>query len=324
MRRSLAVVLVMVAVLGVGVADGVAQPRQFLALGTSTIGGTYYVIGGGMASIINKANPQLNINAEVTGGAFANVALLGQKKIQLALVTNDEVYMAWHGQGKYKSKVTNPRGVLGGHAIIWQMYTLKRTGIKSIADLKGKRISLGAPGSIGNLIGEIVLETYGLKMRRDWTPEYLGHGDGPGALKDGKLDAVLIISSTPTSAIIDLTSSHGSDVVFLMPDRDKLEALLKEHPYWFESKIPARTYKGQEQDVPNSFGASTILVADESVDAGAVYAITKTLLEQNADLVAVHPIGKEWVAENATRGIQGVLPLHPGAERYLKEKGLMR
>jgi TRAP transporter TAXI family solute receptor len=214
--------------------------------------------------------------------------------------------------------------VLGGHAIIWQMYTLKRTGIKSVADLKGKRISLGAPGSVGNLIGEIVLGAHGLRMRRDWTPEYLGHGDGPGALKDGKLDAVLIISSAPTSAIIDLTSSHGSDVVFIMPDRDKLEALLKEHPYWFESKIPAKTYKGQDQDLANSFGASTILVADEAVDAGAVYAVTKTLLEHNQDLVAVHPIGKEWVAENATRGIQGVLPLHPGAERYLKEKGLIR
>lgn len=324
MKRSLAMLLLVVVGVVGSAADVAAQPRQFLALGTSSIGGTYYVIGGGMASIINKANPQLNINAEVTGGAFNNVVLLGQKKIQLGLVTNDEVYMAWHGQGKYKTKVTNVRGVLGGHAIIWQMYTLKRTGIKSVADLKGKRISLGAPGSVGNLIGEIVLGAHGLKMRRDWTPEYLGHGDGPGALKDGKLDAVLIISSTPTSAIIDLTSSHGSDVVFIMPDRDKLEALLKEHPYWFESKIPAKTYKGQDQDLANSFGASTILVADEAVDAGAVYAITKTLLEQNQDLVAVHPIGKEWVAENATRGIQGVLPLHPGAERYLKEKGLIR
>lgn len=324
MRRCLAVALVVVGGLGLWAAEGQAQQRQFLALGTSSIGGTYYVIGGGMASIINKANPLLNINAEVTGGAFNNMLLLGQKKVQLGLVTNDEVYMAWHAQGKYKSKVTNVRGVLGGHAIIWQMYTLKRTGIKTIGDLKGKRISLGAPGSIGNLIGEILLGAHGLRMRRDWTPEYLGHGDGPGALKDGKLDAVLIISSTPTSAIIDLTSSHGSDVVFLMPDPDKLDALLKEHPYWFEAKIPARTYKGQEQDVPNSFGASTILVADEAVDAGAVYAITKTLLEQNADLVAVHPIGKEWVAENATRGIRGVLPLHPGSERYLKEKGLVR
>jgi TRAP transporter TAXI family solute receptor len=324
MRRSWAAALVVVIGIGASATPGMGQPRQFLALGTSSIGGTYYVIGGGMASIINKANPQLNINAEVTGGAFNNVVLLGQKKIQLGLVTNDEVYMAWHGQGKYKTKVTNVRGVLGGHAIIWQMYTLKRTGIKSVADLKGKRISLGAPGSIGNLIGEIVLGVHGLKMRRDWTPEYLGHGDGPGALKDGKLDAVLIISSTPTSAIIDLTSSHGSDVVFITPDRDKLEALLKEHPYWFESKIPAKTYKGQDQDIANSFGASTILVADEAVDAGAVYAVTKTLLEHNQDLVAVHPIGKEWVAENATRGIQGVLPLHPGAERYLKEKGLIR
>jgi TRAP transporter TAXI family solute receptor len=174
----------------------------------------------------------------VTGGAFNNVVLLGQKKIQLGLVTNDEVYMAWHGQGKYKSKVTNVRGVLGGHAIIWQMYTLKRTGIKSIADLKGKRISLGAPGSIGNLIGEIVLGTYGLKMRRDWTPEYLGHGDGPGALKDGKLDASS--SSARRRPAPSTSRAHGSDVVFLTRSRQS-RGPPQGAPCWFESKIPART-----------------------------------------------------------------------------------
>ncbi len=109
-----------------------------------------------------------------------------------------------------------------------------------------------------------------------------------------------------------------------MPDRDKLEALLKEHPYWFEAKIPAGTYKGQDQDIPNSFGASTILVAEESVDADAIYAVTRALLENNPALVAVHSIGKEWSAANATRGIQGVLPFHPGAERYLREKGILK
>jgi TRAP transporter TAXI family solute receptor len=318
------VALVILAALGLDASDGLAQDRRFLALGTSSIGGTYYVMGGGMASIVNKANATVNVNAEVTGGTFNNIMLLGQKKIQLALVTNDDIYLAWHGQGKYKSKITNIRGVIGGHAIVWQMYTLKRTGIKTIAGLKGKRVSLGAAGSIGNLIGDLVLKAHGLTMRTDWTPEYLGHSDGPGALKDGKVDAVLIISSLPTSAIIDLTSSHGSDVVFVMPDRDKLQALLTEHPYWFEAKIPARTYKGQEQDIPNSFGASTILAAEESVDANAIYAITKTLLESNAQLVAVHPIGKEWTVETATRGIRGVLPFHPGAERYLKEKGILK
>lgn len=324
MRRNVTIIVLVLAALGAVTVHATGQTKRFLAFGTSSIGGTYYVIGGGMAAIVNKAVPTVNINAEVTGGTFNNMMLLGQKKIQLALVTNDDVFLAWNGQGRYKTRINNVRGVMGGHAIIWQMYTLKRTGIRTVGDLKGKRISLGAPGSIGNLAGEIVLAAHGLKMRTDWTPEYLGHADGPGALKDGKVDAVLIISSVPTSAIIDLTSSHGSDVVFIMPDRDKLQALLKEHPYWFEATLPARSYKGQEQDIPNSFGASTILVAEESVDADAIYAVTKTLLESNKDLVAVHSIGKEWTIENATRGIRGVLPLHPGAERYLREKGALK
>ncbi len=298
--------------------------KHFLSMGTSTIGGAFYVIGGGICNLVKKVHPDININAEVTGGTHANLVLLGAKKVHLALATNDEAYYSYNGLGKFKGKkVTNIRGMLGGHEATWQLYTLKKTGIKSIADLKGKRISLGAMGSIGNTIGEIVLDLYGLKMKRDWTPEYIGHGQGPDALKDGRVDAVLILTSMPVGAIIDLTSTHGSDVVFLSPEGDKMAVLLKEHPYWFKTKIPAKTYKGQDQDIP-TFGHRTILVIDESVDAGAAYAITKTIRESYQELVAVHPAMKEWTPENATQGILNNIPFHPGAEKYLRETKLLK
>jgi TRAP transporter TAXI family solute receptor len=306
-------------------ATGGQEPKKhFLAMGTSSIGGAFYVIGGGICNLIRKAHPEININAEVTGGTHANLVLLGTKKVHLALATNDEAYYAYNGLGKFKGKnITNIRGMLGGHEAAWQLYTLKKTGIKSIADLKGKRISLGAMGSIGNTIGEIVLDLYGLKMKKDWTPEYIGHGQGPDALKDGRVDAVLILTSMPVSAIIDLTSTHGSDVVFLSPERDKMAILLKEHPYWFKTKIPAKTYKGQDQDVP-TFGHRTILVIDEAVDAGVVYATTKTIRESYQELIAIHPAMREWTPENATQGILNNIPFHPGAEKYLRETKLLK
>jgi hypothetical protein len=305
-------------------APGKEESKQFLAFATSSIGGNFYILGGGIGSLVRKAYPNININAEVTGGTHSNLILMGTKKAQLGLATNDEAFYAYNGLNKFKGKkFTNIRGILGGHEAQWQLYTLKRTGIKSLADLKGKKISLGSPGSVGNTIGEMVLNAYGLKMKQDWTPEYLGHGQGPDALKDGRVDGVLILSGAPVSAIIDITSTYGSDVVFLSPDKDKMAALLKEHPYWYETKIPANTYKGQDKDVP-TFAHTTVLLAEESVNPDAIYAITKTILENPKEMGAIHPSGKEWTPENATRGITNVIPFHPGAERYLREKGLIK
>ncbi len=305
--------------------DAVAQTpmKQNLALGASSMGGMYYVLGGGMASIIQKAYPQINVNVEITGGAMNNLVLIGDKKLEIALVTNDLVYSASKGLGWFKGKqVTNARALTAGNLGLWQMVTLKRCGIKSIADLRGKRVSIGAAGSIGIPWSETVLNAYGLKMKRDWTPEYLGHGQGLDALKDGKVDAVLSAAAAPFAPFIDLTTTHTSKVVFLVPEKDKLEAILKENPYWFKSKIPANSYKGQDQDII-TFGNTTVLIAEESLDAATAYAITKAILEHSKELGIVHSAGKEWTPENATRGIKGIIPFHPGAEKYLKEIGVL-
>lgn len=307
---------------GPALADMEAPKKQFLSLATSTVGGSWYPLGAAMSALIGKHYPQLNINTEVTGGTVDNLNLLKNKKVDLALSTNDQAYLASQGQGPFDgNKIENFKGMLGGHIIIWQLYTLKKTGITSIADLKGKRISLGAAGSIGNDIGPIVFEAHGLKSD-DWRPEYIGHGDGPGALKDGRVDAVLIISSAPTAALTDITSTDGDNVVFINPDPAVLDKLIEKYPYWSRSEIPGGAYRGVDQTMEGTFGVSTILVAADSVDDATVYAITKTLIENQAELAAAHALGKEWTDKTATRGIKGVIPFHPGAEKYLTEKGL--
>jgi TRAP transporter TAXI family solute receptor len=301
-----------------------AKPKeQFMSLGTSSVGGTWFSLGGAMASLISKQYPELNVTAEITGGTVDNLKLMGNEKLELAFATNAEAYLAANGQDPFKEKMDDFAGVVGGHGIFWHLYTLESTGIKSIRDLKGKRISLGAAGSIGSSIGETVLKAHGLEMGEDWSPEYLGHGDGPGALRDGTIDAALVISSFPTSAVVDMTSSDGENVVFLNPEPEILDELLKERPYWTKVPIPGGIYNGHPNDIPNSFGVSTILLASKKLSKEAVYAITKTILENNDTLSKSHSLGQDWSKENATRGIKGVIEFHPGAEAYLKEQGLL-
>lgn len=258
-------------------------------------------------------------------GTADNLKLLKNGQVELALSTNDMAYLAAKGEGPFKgAAISNFKGLLGGHAIIWQVYTLKSSGIRSLKDFKGKRLSLGAAGSIGGPTGQIVMEAYGLKMNTDWKPEYLGHGDGPGALLDGRVDGVLIISSAPTAAVTDITSRRGEDVVFLNPEKEILDKLIEKHPYWFPAVIPGGAYKGHPNDIPNSFGSATILVAHEKVSDEAAYATVKALIENHGKLVAANALAKEWSRENATRGIAGVMPFHPGAEKYLKEAGVLK
>jgi len=160
-------------------------------------------------------------------------------------------------------------------------------------------------------------------MNEDWQPEYIGHGDGPGALRDGRVDAVLIISSFPTAAVTDITSTEGEDVVFVNPEPEVLDELIADRPYWARTAIPADAYPGMEEDVPGSFGTFTILIAHEDLTDETVYAVTKALLENPDRLQNAHALGAEWTTETATRGIQDVIPFHPGAEAYLREAGLL-
>jgi len=300
-----------------------APDKQFLALATSSVGGSWFPLGGAMAGVISKKYPQLNINVEATGGTVDNLKLLKNKKVDFALSTSDQAYAAFHGEGKFDTKIDNIRGLMGGHATVWQLVTLKNRGINSIYELKGKRVSLGPAGSIGNSIGQTVIEAHGLKMNQDWKPEYIGHGAGAGALRDGQVDAVLQISSVPTGSFTDITSTNGADVIFLNPDPKVLDKLMADRPYWVKAKIAGGAYKGHDKDIAGSFAVSTILIADKTMSDATAYAIVKALLENNAELTKVHSLGKEWTTEQAIHGIKGVIPFHPGAEMYLKEKGLL-
>ncbi len=307
-------------------AEMAAPKKQFLSIGTSSAGGSFFPLAGAMGSVVGKYYPQLNINGEITGGSTDNVKLINKGQLELALTTTMSAYEAAHGIGKFET--TGPlhkqMAVMAGHGTVWQLFTLKKTGIKSIYDLKGKKVSLGGTGSAGNDIGKEIIEAHGLVMNKDWTPEYISHGDGPGALRDGRIDAVLQISSVPTASVIDITATNGADVTFLNPDPKVLDELIKKHPYWSKATIPGGAYNGHPDDIPGSFGINAILVAAESVSPEAVYAFTKAVLEHPDELSSANALGKYWNKEHAVQPLIGIVPFHPGAEQYYKEIGLLK
>jgi uncharacterized protein len=301
-----------------------APEKQFLSIGTSSAGGTFFPMASAMAGVIGKYYPQLRINPEITGGSVDNVRLIAGDKLEMALASAMPVYQGYRGLEGFKdNKADMVRGIMVGHGSVWQAYTLKKYGIKSIADLKGKRVSLGAPGSDNNVIGREVIESYGLKMNDDWKPEYIGHSDGPGALRDGRVDAVMIVTGVPSGPITDITATSGADVVFLTPDSATIGKLAAAKPFYARMTVPGGTYNGHPDDI-ETFGMPSALIAHEKVSEPTVYAITKALIEHHDELVAANALGRHWRKEGVIEAVTGMVPLHPGAEAYYREIGLIK
>ncbi len=319
------------ALLSVGIcseaaAQMAAPKREFMSMGTSSAGGSFFPLAGAMAGVVGKYYPQLQINAEITGGSTDNVKLINNGKLEVALTSAQTAYEAARGLSKFAASGPQAKhlGVMAGHGVAWQLYTLKKTGIKTIYDLKGKKVSLGSTGSDGNAIGKEVIEAHGLIMNKDWKAEYISHGDGPGALRDGRIDAVLQISSTPTATVIDITSTNGEDVDFIMPDDKVLDGLIKKNPYWTKTAIPGGVYKGHPADIPGSFMIAAVMVAAASESPEAIYALTKAILEHPDELSSANALGKYWNRNNAVQPLVGIVPFHPGAEKYYREQGLLK
>lgn len=324
-RACLGLVAVLAMAQPLTAAAQAAPKQQFISMGTSSAGGSFFPLAGAMSAVIAKHYPQIKINAEITGGSVENVKLIANNKLELALMGAQEAYEGNKGLGKFAQSGPQKKhlAVMAGHGNYWQLFTLKNRGIKSMADLKGKKVSLGSTGSSGTTLGKLVIEAHGLKMGQDWKAEYISHGEGPGALRDGRVDAVLQVSSVPTGTVTDITATHGPDVVFVNPDPAVLDKLRSQYPYWSKAAIPGGAYRGHDKPTEGSFKASAILTASADLSEATVYAIVKALLENPAELSGANALGKYWNKDDAVAPIKDLIPLHPGAIKYYKEKGLL-
>ena len=296
-----------------------AQVKTRISIATGGTGGVYYPLGGGMAALISKYIPNTEATAEVTTASVDNVKLLHGNRVGLAFSLPDTAWDGYSGVIKGLPDKANIRALMALYSNFMHIVAADGSGIKSVADLKGKRVSTGAPGSGVEVKGLRVLEAYGLTPKDLKSQERLGAGESAGALKDRKIDAFFWDGGLPTGAILDLAATPGIKIQ-MIPHGDAIPKMVAKYgPLYFTSNIPKGTYKGIDEDTPVA-AATNLLIANAKLDEDLAYQITKLLLEHTADLVAVHKAASEMTVKNAIVG--SPIPFHPGALRYYKEKGI--
>ena len=315
MKRFIAVALAALAL------TGAAQAQQFFRIGTGGTAGTYYPIGGILANAISQP-PNLVLTAVATNGSVANVNSIMGGSMESGFSQADVAYWAFTGTGIWegKPKAADLRAIANLYPESIHLVARKGAGIKSVADLKGKRVSLDEPGS-GTLVdARIILGAWGLKDS-DVKAEYLKPNQAGDKMKDGAMDAFFFVGGFPAGAISELAST-GSGIELVPIDGPNAAKILSQYKFFATEEIPANTYKGVAGVKTVSVGAQWVTSA--KVPDDVVYAVVKGMWGDKARgaLDAGHAKGKMIRKETALAGIG--IPLHPGAAKFYKEAGLLK
>ncbi|WP_029166349.1 TAXI family TRAP transporter solute-binding subunit [Aminiphilus circumscriptus] len=308
--------LVLLVVILTAALSGMAFAKEFLSIATGGTTGTYYPLGGGIADIINRNVPELQVTSETGNASAANLNLIGTNQIEIAFAQNDLAYWAWKGEMMFKEPFQNIRGIGCLYPEHIHFITLKKNPVKDIMDLKGKRVSVGAPGS--GVEGDVraMFDVAGLKYD-DMKVDFLDFANTTQRFKDDQLDAGFVVAGFPTSSVMDLATTTPIDLVSF--SEDYIKALREKYPFFKKDVIPAGTYSGVDHDTVTP-AVVAMLVCREDLSEDLVYTFTKTLWENVRDLDAVHAKAKLITLETALDGLS--VPLHPGAAKYYKEKGI--
>ncbi len=300
---------------------GAAQAQQFFRIGTGGTAGTYYPVGGMIANAVSQPG-KIVVTAQAANGSVANVTGIAGGAIESGFSQADVAAWAYTGKGVYEGK-----GSVPGLRLIANLYpesvhlvVRKGSGIKTVADLKGKRVALDEPGS-GTLVdARIILAAYGLKDA-DLKPEYIKPNQAGDKMKDGALDAFFFVGGAPAGAIAELASA-GAGIELVAIDGPQADAIRKTDTFFSADLIADGVYKGVGATRTLAVGAQW--VTSDKADANTVYEITKALYGDAAQkmLASGHAKGKFITKENAVKGAG--IPFHPGAERFYKEVGLIK
>jgi TRAP transporter TAXI family solute receptor len=308
---GLAVVAMAAVLTGCG-GDNAAE-KKFLNIGTGGTAGTYYPIGGAMAEVLNKDIPGMNASAQSTGASVANINMLKDGSVDLAIVQNDITYYAVNGTEMFKDKKVDG---LQGIAILYpetcQAVTLDSSGIKDLSQIKGKRVAVGAAGSGVEANARQIMEAYGVTYD-DIQVQYLSFSEAASALKDGNIDVAFLTAGYPTAAVQDIASQNK---VRLLPvEAAKADALIAKYPFYTKVTIPAGTY-GMTEPV-EAISVMAMLVCSDKVDDALGYEITKALFTHLDRIQAAHAAAKAISKEGAVKGMP--IPMNAGAEKFFKE-----
>lgn len=323
MKTRWLVLVTAVFVVASSAGPGVAQPVRLLSLVTGGTAGVYFPLGGAMAEIWNSRVPGVRVAAQSSGASVANIQFLARGEAHLGLVQNDIAYYAYNGKEMFFNTAQNrpePVTTIRGVAMLYpetiQIVTLRSKNITRIEDLRGKRVVVGAPGSGTEANARQILLVHGL-FYSQIRPDFLSFAAGIDQLRDGHVDAVFITAGYPTAAVTDIAASR--DIALIPISADKLAELRQRYPFYARQVVPAGTYRGLTAPVETA-AVMAMLIARADLNDDLMYNMTKALWENLDRMRAAHARGRDLALARAKEGMP--IPVHPGAERYYREKGV--
>ncbi len=293
---------------------------QNISIATGGTGGVYYPLGGGMASVLSKHVPGMQATAEVTGGSVDNLKLIGSGKPYIGFSMTDAGQDALRGEDKFKGNKVPLKTLMVLYPNRMHVVSVEGRGIAKMADLKGKRVSTGSPGSATEVMAFRVIEAAGLDKDKDLKRERLGVAESVNAVKDGKIDAFFWVGGLPTAGVTDLANTPGTKLK-MVDHAEAVAAMNKKYGnLYVEDVISKDVYKGMDTDNKQAT-VMNILVVHENMDDKTAYNIVKTIFDKRTDLIAVHKEAENFKLENQ-KASASPIPFHPGAVKYFAEKGI--
>lgn len=314
MKRKLTFGLALL--LMVSIFAGAASATTFISIATGGTGGTYYPLGGGLAEIITRHVPELQVTSETGNASVANINLLGTHQIEMVFAQNDIAYWGSKGTVMFREAYDNLRVVASLYPEHVHFVTLKGTGVSDIMDIKGKRVSVGAPGS--GVLGDVtaILNVAGLKFA-DMQTDFLDFNATTQRFKDGQIDVGFVVAGYPASALMDLATTH--DVELVPFSNTFMDKLIAEFPFFIKEVIPAGTYRGVDTDTPTP-AVMAMLLCDADLPDDVVYKFTRAMWMNIDELHRVHAKAREITLHTALAGAS--VPVHPGAAKFYREAGI--
>ena len=303
---------------GNATAGDVADVIKTITVGTGGTTGTYYAFTTAVGQILNTDAYTFNVIS--TGGSQANIEMIADGEAQFAIVQNDVMNYAYEGTNGFAEPITSFSAVACVYSEICQLVATEASGITSMADLKGKTVAVGDVGSGVYYNAQQILEAAGLDIDTDIKKVTASFGDSATQLKDGSIDAAFITAGTPTTAITDLATT--TDVVLVDLGDDVIENLVAKYPFYEKYEATDADYDFVAEPASTVAIKATFVVTNDMSD-DQVYEITKNLWEKQAEIAVAHAKGNEMVKENAVAAV-GKVPVHPGAEKYYKEIGVIK
>lgn len=295
--------------------------KKDLNVATGTTSGVYYVLGNGMAQMWNAKVPGIRATAQATEASVQNMNLLQKKEADVGFSMNQVVGNAYQGKDKFQGRANKDLRVMTGlYPNVVQIVVPAKSGVGSVKDLQGKRFVPGAAGSGTEVSCREIFAVYGLDYnnKKNLKADFVGFTEAVELLKNGQSDGALISAGVPNSAIMDLSNSTNVKLISL--EKEMIEKICKEMPWYYPTVIKANTYKGQTEDV-QTVAQANLLVTRADLPDDLIYKLTKSIYDNKPDLVNSHSAAKDINKENALGGLMGV-PVHPGAAKYFKEIGL--